>query len=281
MQRFMFLTPRLTRPGLYQFLPIGLEQARAWLEEGPEPTACLPLLSSIAQALTGQTLAIQPDAFLSMHTGDEALIAPYRCSGWKNMAWSKREKKAQNARQLSLQDVRERVPFGLLRKVAPCNSYTLSVTVWDYAFADRQQRYLVHDALLEQYGTYQYVRCDLGEMVTWLGEGPFTPQLQLDGACKALEILAGCDISLWDSSLATSYTLRPGDQALVVRFQYPAEADVVPSMPYVGPPLTRDYVRHHLQGCLLTRLSDKFLERHNSSFPLAQLGTRLPAQAPA
>ncbi len=280
MKRYMLLTPLLTNAGVYQYQPLTLEQAQAWLDQGSAPLCRLPLLGSIMTALTGRQLVLQPDMPLTLETGDEALIAQFQFPGSRAKLWSKRERLAQQAPALRLDEVAQCTRFGLLRKAAPLDSYIRSITQWDWAFrADHPLRYLVHEAVLEQYGIYQLAHWSLDEALTWLEERPVISQLRYDGTCKALEVLSDRDIPLWENHLVASLMLRPGDQGLVVSFTYPDGQAPKPYVPYTRP-LSAAYARAHTDTWLLTRLSDDVIERHSSAFsPTTPPANKALAQA--
>ena len=271
MSRFIFRTPVLNRDGLYQYLQLSLAQARAWLKEGPDPVFRMPLIGSVITALTGRELQVHQGERLFMHTGDEALIVLFQFPGDQGRPGYKKGHVATQARPLDEAELRDHVQFGLLRKFAKLDEYTKSVTQWDAAFRnDRRRRFLVQDGVLGEFGTYQFARCDLGEALDWFEEGSFVSQLRYDGTCKSLELLTDRDISLWGSNSSASLSMRPGDQALVAYFHHPGGYRPPPFESYTAP-LSLEYARAHTSMCLLTRLSDEFVEANARTFPTAAI----------
>jgi len=271
MSRFIFQTPVVNRDGLYQYTQLSLAQARAWLNEGPDPAFRMPLIGSVITALTGRQLQVRQGERLFMHTGDESLIVRFQFPQDEGRPGYKRGHVATWARPLGQDDLRDHVQFGLLRKFARLDEYTKSVTQWDAAFrSDGRRRFLVHDAVLGEFGTYQLARCDLSEALAWFEEGSFVSQLRYDGTCKSLELLTDRDISLWESNSRASLSLRPGDQALVAYFHHPGGYRPSPFEPYTAP-LSLEYARAHTTLCLLTRLSAEFVEANARTFPTAAI----------
>ena len=271
MSRFMFQTPVVNRDGLYQFTQLSLAQVCAWLNEGPDPVFRMPLIGSVITALTGREVPVHQGERLFMHTGDEALIVLFRFPEDEGQPGYKRGHVATWARPLGQADLRDHVQFGLLRKFAKLDEYTKSVTQWDSAFrADGRHRFLVHDAVLGEFGTYQFARCDLLEALAWLDEGLFVSHLRYDGTCKALELLTDRDISLWESNSQASLSMRPGDQALAAYFHHPGGYRPSPYESYTAP-LSLEYARAHTTLSLLTRLSAEFVETNARTFPTAAI----------
>ena len=269
MSRYIFQTPVINRDGLYQYLPLSLEQARAWLNEEPTPIYRMPLIGSVVAALTGRELQVHQGERLFLHTGDQALIVLFQFPEDEGRPGYRRGHVATQARPLCEADLREQVQFGLVQKFAKLDGYTKSVTQWDSAFrAGGRRRFLVHDAVLGAFGTYQYARCDLREALAWLDEDSFVSQLRYDGTCKAFNLLTDRDISLWESNSRASFQLSPGDQALAAYFHHPGGYRPSPFEPYTGP-LSLEYARAHTTLCLLTRLSDEFVEANARTFPAA------------
>lgn len=270
-RRFMFQTPIVNRDGLYSYQPLSPERARIWLDEGADPLFRMPLIGSVVKTLTGRDLPVNPGERLTLHTGDEALIVLFRFPEDEGLPGYKRGQIATRPRDLGLSEIREHIGFGLLRKFARLDGYTLSVTQWDSAHRDDGgSRYLVHDALLDEFGTYEFARCDVESAAAWLNEDRYVSQLRYDGTCKALELLADHDITLWESNSKARLTMRPGDQALVAFFHYPGGQNPRPFETYAGP-LSPAYVRANTSLSFLTRLSDEFVQRNTGAFPTAAL----------
>ncbi|MGH2496574.1 MAG: hypothetical protein ACRDIV_17890 [Ktedonobacteraceae bacterium] len=276
MQRFIFQSAIVNRDGLYSYQGVSLEQAAAWLTEGPEPVFRLPLISSVAKILTGKEVVARPRERLFLHTGDEALILQFAFPEDQDVPGYNRGHVATQPRHLTLVDLRNSVRFGLLRKFARLDAYTRSVTQWDVAFGDRdgRRRYLVHDGLLSRFGVYEFGRIDLSQARDWFSEGRFECQLRYDGVCKALESLLDRTLSVYDSNTRASLSLHEGDQALVVYFHYPGGEHPLPLEPFTQQ-LDESYVRTHTQLNLLRRLSDHFVEANAATFPDA---TRMPRE---
>lgn len=270
MQRFIFQTPVVTRDGLYSYLPLTLEQARIWLSQGEAPAFRLPLIGSVIQTLTSKDLAARPGERLFMHTGDEALIVLFDFPETRYTPAYQRGQVATQARALSLADVRDHVRFALLKKFAKLDSYIQSITQWDSAFRDRRWRYLVHDAVLTQYGVYQFGRIAVAEATAWLDEAPFESLLRYDATCKALELISDSEVTLWETSGRATLSMEPGDQALVAFLHAPGEAKPKPFEPFRGQ-ITREYALSHTSLSLLTRLSSEFFEVNARIFPAAAL----------
>jgi len=270
MQRFIFQSAVIHKDGLYKYQRLSLEQAAAWLTDGPDPVFRLPLVGSVVKTLTGREVPARPGERLFLHTGDEALIAIFDFPEDRGTPGHKRGSVATLAKPLTLADLRNHVRFGLVRKFARLDSYTLSIAQWDSAHRSDGRRYLVHDAVLLEHGTYQFGRIDLAEALTWLDEGRYESQLRYDATCKALELFSDRDITMWESNSQANLKLRPGDQALVAYLHAPGEEKPKPFEPYTGT-LSLEYVRAHTNLSFLTRLSDEFVQRNSSAFPMAVL----------
>ena len=265
--RYIFRTPVINRDGLYQYQPLSLEQVGAWLADGPDPLFRLPLIGSVVQTLTGRKLPVHPSERFFLHTGDEALITIFDFPEDRSKPGYRRGQVATTARSLTLAELRESVQFGLLRKFARMDGYTQSITCRDAAHRNRRWRSLVHDAILVEYGIYEFARCEHAEAQHWLDEGPYESKLRYDATCKALEVLfVECDITLWETNSRASLSMHPGDQSLVVYFHSP-EDKPKPFEPYTGT-LSLEYVRAHTNLSFLTRLSDEFVQRNSSAFPM-------------
>jgi hypothetical protein len=272
MSRYIFQTAIVNKDGLYSYELLTLEQASAWLANGPEPLFRMPLITDVIQTLVGKNMGACPDQRLYLHTGDEALIMVFAFPEYQALPAYKRGIAAAQPRSMSLTDVRASVHFGLLRKFARLDHYVLSISQWDSGFRDRRWRYLVHDAVLSQYGIYQFGRVDVSEAVAWLDEGPYESQLRYDVTCKALELVTNCDVTMWNSYSLASLSMEPGDQALVVYFHSPEATRPRPFEPFTGT-LSPAYVRQHTNLSVLTRLSNEFIERNRDAFPIASMIT--------
>src|SRR5712692_6915133 len=88
----------------------------------------------------------------------------------------KRGRVATQARPLSLGEIRDHIRFALLRKFARLDAYTRSITQWDSGHRSGGRRYLVHDAVLLEYGIYEFARINLVEALAWLEEGRYESQ---------------------------------------------------------------------------------------------------------
>jgi hypothetical protein len=276
MQRFIFQTAIINRDGLYSYLPLSLEQAQAWLIEGPDPAFRLPLIASVVEALTGKTPPVHRQQRLYMHTGDEALIVLFQFPEDKGRPGYRRGQIATQDLQLEPDDLLEHVQLGLLRKFARLDGYTQSLTQWDPAFYyTGRHRYLVHDAALgSAFGTYHFARTTLDEAQNWLDEGFYISHLRYLWTCRALELLTDRDFSLWENSSRADIAMRSGDQCLVTYFHHPDGQRPAPFEPYSAP-IPLEYAHAHTNLSLLTRLSDEFLDRNNEVFPLAR---RIPGE---
>jgi hypothetical protein len=258
------------QPGRPVSVPAAYPGAGACLaERDPAPIYRMPLIGSVVAALTGRELQVNQGERLFLHTGDQALIVLFQFPEDEGRPGYRRGSGAAQARPLCEVDLRDHMRFGLLQKFAKLDGYTKSITQWDSAFrADGRRRFLVHDAVLGAFGTYQYARCDLQESLAWFDEGGFVSQLRFDGTCKALELLTDQDISLWESHSRASFRLAPGDQALAAYFHHPGGYRPSPFEPYTGP-LSLEYARAHTTMGLLTRLSNEFVEANARAFPSA------------
>lgn len=275
MSRFIFQTPVVNRDGLYHFMPLSPEQARAWLNAGPDPVFRMPLIGSVIFALTGKELQVRPRERLVMHTGDEAMIVLFRFPENEGQAGYDRGHVAAGVRRLDEADLRDHIKLGLLQKFARFDNATKAAAQVDLALcSDRKRRFLAHDAALVEFGTYQFARCDLAQAQAWFAEGSYATQLRYDGACQALSLLTGRDISLRKKDDPASLSMLPGDQALTARFYYPDGYRPAPFEPYPVQ-LTLDYARAHTTLCLLTRLSDAFVATNAHAFPAA---VRVPGE---
>lgn len=279
MARFIFQTPVLNRDGLFQYLPLSREQARAWLNEGPDPLFRLPLVASVIEALVGKSLPVHKRERLHMHTGDEALIVLFQFPEDEGRPGYRRGQVATQDLQLEPDDLLEHVQFGLLRKFAHLDGYVRSLVQWDPTFTSAgRHRFLVHDAVLgASFGTYHFTRIDLGEAQDWFEEGFFISHLRYHGTCRALEQLMDRDFSLWENSSRADITMREGDQCLVAYFHHPDGYKPAPFEPYSAP-ISLEYARVHTNLCLLTRLSNGFLAHNRDAFPAA---LRTPGEVPS
>ena len=188
MARFIFQTPVLNRDGLYQYLQLSHEQARAWLNEGPDPLFRLPLIASVIEALAGKSLPTYKRERLYMHTGDEALILRFQFPEDEGRPGYRRGQIATQHLSFEPDDLLEHVQFGLLRKFARFDGYVQSLVQWDPAlhYVGRH-RYLVHDAVLgASFGTYHFARIPLEEAQDWFDEGFYVSHLRYHGTCRAL-----------------------------------------------------------------------------------------------
>jgi len=271
MSRIIFQTAVVNKDGLYSYESLTLEQASAWLVNGPEPLFRMPLIASVIQTLVGKNMAACLDQRLYLHTSDEALIMVFAFPEYQTLPGYKRGIATAQPRSMSLADIREHVQFGLLRKFARLDPYVLSISQWDSGFRDRRWRYLVHDAVLTHYGIYQFGRIDIAGAVAWLDESPYESQLRYDATCKALELLSDYDVTMWEAVSRPSLAMEPGDQALVIYFHSPEEKPK-PFEPFTRT-LSPEYVRQHTSLSLLTRLSDEFIERNSDAFPIASMIT--------
>ena len=274
MQRYIFQSAVVNRDGLYSYQPLTLEQAAAWLTDEPEPIFRMPVMASVIQVLTGRESVTRPHERIYLHTDNEALIMDLAFPEYAGLPGYKRGIAAAQPRFLSLAEVRRSIRFGLLRKFARLDPYILSISQWDSGFRHRRWRYLVHEAVLSQFGIYQFGRIDAVEAADWLAEGSYESQLRYDVTCKALQLVTNCDVTMWDSYSLASLSMHVGDQALVAYVHTPDTIRPRPFEPYTGP-LPLEYVRQHTSLNLLTRLSDEFVERNASSFPTAM---RLPGE---
>jgi hypothetical protein len=269
MARFIFQTPVINRDGLYQYLQLSREQARAWLNGGSDPLFRLPLVASVIEALTGKTLPTRKKERLYMHTGDEALIILFQFPEDEGRPGYRRGQIATQHLPFEPDDLLTHVQFGLLRKFARLDGYVQSLVQWDPAFSYAgKHRYLVHDAVLASFGTYHFARIPLAEAQDWFEEGFFVSHLRYHGTCQALELLTDLDFSLWEHTSRADITMRAGDQCLVAYFHHPDGYRPAPFEPYSAP-ISREYARAHTSLCLLARLSDEFVERNRSVFSTA------------
>lgn len=274
MQRFIFRTPVINRDGLYSYWPLSLEQATAWLVEGPDPVFRLPLIGSVVTALTGRNLPVSPGARFFLHTGDEALIAVFDFPEDRGKPGYRRGQIATQTRPLTLADLRHCIQFGLLRKFARVDDYAQSILYRDVAHRVPRRHSLVHDAVLVDYGIYEFARCERPDAAIWLDENKYESKLRYDVTCKALEILFDLDLTLWEVNSRARLSMSVGDQALVVYFNSPDEEKPRPFEPYTGS-LAPSYVREHMKLSLLTRLSDEFILKNSDAFPAA---VRMPGE---
>lgn len=269
MARFIFQTPVVNRDGVYQYMQLTPAQARAWLDEGPSPLFRLPLIASVIEALGCACPPVRKQERLYMHTGDEALIVLFRFPEDEGRPGYRRGQVATQDLHLEPADLLEHVQFGLLRKFARLDGYTQSLVQFDPAITyTGRHHFLVHDAVLGSFGTYHFTRIPLREALDWFEEGFYISHLRYHGTCLALELLTDFDFSLWENSSRADITMREGDQCLAAFFHYPDSYRPVPFEPYTAP-ISLEYARAHTSLSLLTRLSDRFVEKHGDAYPTA------------
>jgi hypothetical protein len=270
MQRLALQAAVLRREGLYQFISLTPQQARAWLDEGEDPLYQSAPVGSVLGALSERqvsprvrgasglrsTRATRRSSSKSVKPPDPLGRANPPCTLYRraNFPWRRSATTSGSG------------SCGKLRR----DGYVQSITMWDPAYRpgyDRT-RYLAQEALLTSFGTYEFSRYDSAKAREWAVEGPFTSRLRYDGTCKALESLLYLDAepSLWVPESSAGLSLRPGDQALIAYFRYPGEQKPHRFEPYTTA-LDPAYIREHTSFSMLARLSDEFMETHADLFP--------------